>query len=119
MSGGVAACCSGRQSMIPALCRAMAEAIALTKLAVGMKHMRALLFDLQCGQEPGTLIDSTCARVDNVAAIAVPAGKDFTHEAVKPEHAAVKVPFLQECVPRGIIMTAYIKTCKNIANIMF
>jgi hypothetical protein len=102
--------------MIPALCAAMAEAIAPTKLAVEIEHMPALLFDWQCGQERETMIDSTCARVDNAAAIAVPAGKDFTHEAVK--HSAVKVPFLPECVPRGIIMTAYIKTCKNMADIM-
>jgi hypothetical protein len=37
-------------------------------------------------------------------------------ETVK--HVTVKVKFLQECVQRGIIMIAYIKTCKNIADIM-
>ncbi len=83
--------------------------------SVEIKHMSALLFDWQCGQEPETLIDSMCARVDNAAAIAVAAAKNCTHKAAK--HAAVKVPFLQACLPRGIIMIMYIKTCKNIADI--
>ena len=94
----------------------MAEKIAPTKLVVKIKHMRALLFDLQCRQEQETIINSTCVWVDNTAAIAVATGKDFTHETVK--HVTVKVQFLQECVQRGIIMIAYIKTCKNIADIM-
>jgi hypothetical protein len=47
MNGGVVAYYSGRQSTI-ALCTAMAETIALTKLVVKVKHMRAVLFDLQC-----------------------------------------------------------------------
>jgi hypothetical protein len=46
MNGGVVAYHSGRQSIV-ALCTAMAETIALTKLVVKIKHMRPLLFDLQ------------------------------------------------------------------------
>jgi hypothetical protein len=115
INGGVVAYYSGRQSTI-AVCTAMAETIALTKLVVKVKHMRAILFDLQCRQEKKTLINSTCVWVDNVAAIAVATGNDFTHETVK--HVTVKVRFLQECVQRGIIMITYIKTSKNIADIM-
>ena len=62
------------------------------------------------------MINSTCVWVDNTAAIAVATGNDFTHETVK--HVTVKVRFLQECVQRKIIMILYIKTCKNIADIM-
>ncbi len=95
---------------------AMAETIALTKLVVKIKHMRALLFDLQCRQEQEIIINSTCVWVDTTAAIAVATGKHFTHGTVK--HVTVKVQFLQECVQRGIIMIASIKTYKNIADIM-
>jgi len=42
MNGGVVAYYSGRQSIM-ALCTAMAETIALAKLVVKVKHMRALL----------------------------------------------------------------------------
>ena len=105
----------GRQSIV-ALCTAMAETIALAKLVVKVKHMRALLFDLQCRQQQETMINSTCVWVDNTAAIAVATGNDFTHETVK--HVTVKVRFLQECVQRKIIMITYIKTNKNIADIM-
>jgi hypothetical protein len=115
MNGGVVAYYSGRQSIV-ALCTAMAETIALAKLVVKIKHMRALLFDLQCKQEQETMINSTCVWVDNTATIAVATGNDFTHETVK--HVTVKVRFLQECVQRKIIMIAYIKTIKNIADIM-
>ena len=94
----------------------MAETIELAKLVVEVKHMRALLFDLQCRQEQETMINSTCVWVDNTAAIAVATGNDFTHETVK--HVAVKLRFLQECVQRKIILIAYIKTSKNIADIM-
>jgi hypothetical protein len=115
MNGGVVAYYSGRQSTV-ALCTAMAETIALAKLVVKVKHMRALLFELQCRQEQETLINSTCVWVDNTATIAVAKGNDFTHETVK--HVTVKVRFLQECVQRKIILLAYIKTSKNIADIM-
>jgi hypothetical protein len=115
MNGGVVAYYSGRQSIV-ALCTAMAETIALAKLVVKVKHMRALLFDLQCRQQQETMINSTCVWVDNTAAIAVATGNDFTHETVK--HVTVKVRFLQECVQRKIIMITYIKTNKNIADIM-
>ncbi len=117
MNGGVVAYYPGRQSIVT-LCTAMAETIALTKLVAKIKHMRALLFDLQCRQEQETMINSTCVWVDNTAAIAImiATGKDFTHEIVK--HVTAKVQFLQECVQRRIIMMAYIKTCKNIADTM-
>ena len=115
MNGGVVAYYSGRQSTV-ALCTAMAETIALAKLVVKVKHMRALLFDMECRQEQETMINSTCVWVDNTAAIAVATGNDFTHETVK--HVTVKVRFLQECVQKSIIRIVYIKTCKNIADIM-
>ena len=94
----------------------MAETIALAKLVVKIKHTGALLFDLQGRQQQETMINSTCVWVDNTAAIAVATGNDFTHETVK--HVTVKVRFLQECVQRKIIMITYIKTSKNIADIM-
>ena len=75
-----------------------------------------ILFDLQCRQKQQRLINSTCVWVDNATAIAVATGNDFTHETVK--HVTVKVRFLQEFVQRGIIMIAYIKTCRNISDIM-
>ncbi len=79
MNGGVVAYYFGRQSTV-ALCTAMAETIALAKLVVKVKHMRALLFDMQCRQEQETMINSTCVWVNNTAAIAVATGNDFTHE---------------------------------------
>jgi hypothetical protein len=82
----------------------MAETIALAKIVVKIKHIREILFDLQCRQEQETMINSTCV------------GNDFTHETVK--HVKVKVRFLQECVQHKIIMIVYIKTSKNIADIM-
>ncbi len=57
MNGGVVAYYSGRQSTV-ALCTAMAELIALAKIVVKLKHMRAILFDLQCRQEQETMINS-------------------------------------------------------------
>ena len=113
MNGGVVAYYSERQPTVALslpLCTAMAETIALAKLVVKIKHMRALLFDLQCTQEQKTMIHSTCVWVDNTAAIAVAKGNDFTHETVK--HVTVKVCFIQECVQREIIMITYIKTSK-------
>jgi hypothetical protein len=44
MNGGVVAY-SGRQSTV-VLCTAMTETIALAKLVVKVKHIRAILFDL-------------------------------------------------------------------------
>ena len=64
MNGGVVAYYSGKQSAI-ALCTATAETIAPTKLVVRVKHMRAILFDLQCRQGQETKINSTCVWVDN------------------------------------------------------
>jgi hypothetical protein len=78
--------------------------------------MRAILFELQCRQEQETMINSTCLKVDNTAAIAVATGNDSTHETVK--HVTVKVRFLQECVQHKIIMIVYMKTSKSIADIM-
>ena len=40
----------------------------------------------------------------------------MTHETVK--HVTVKVRFLQECVLNKIVLLVYIKTCKNLADIM-
>jgi hypothetical protein len=77
----------------------MAETIALVTLVVKVKHMRALLFDMQCMQEQETMINSICVWVDNTAAIAVATGNDFTHETVK--RVTVKVRFLQECVQKS------------------
>ncbi len=59
INSGVGAYYSGRQSTV-ALCTGMAETIALAKLVVKVKHMRALLFDMQCRQEQETMINSTC-----------------------------------------------------------
>jgi hypothetical protein len=59
MNGGIVAYYSGRQSTV-VLCTAMAETMALAKIAVKIKHMRAILFDLQCKQEQETMINSTC-----------------------------------------------------------
>jgi hypothetical protein len=44
MNGGVIAYYSGRQSIVGP-CTAMAETIALAKLVVKVKHVRANLFD--------------------------------------------------------------------------
>jgi hypothetical protein len=96
--GGVVAYYSGRQSIV-ASCTVTAKTIALTKLVVKIKHMRALLFDLQCRQEQETIINSTCVWVDNTAAIAVATGKDSTHETVK--HVAVKLSFLRSVCNAG------------------
>ena len=41
-----------------------------------------------------------------------------TRDVNDHEHVTVKVRFLQECVQRKIILLAYIKTSKNIADIM-
>ena len=115
MNGAVVAYYSGRQTTV-ALCTAMAETIALAKVVVKVKHMRALLSDLQCQQEEETSIGSICVWVDNTAALAVANGNDFTHETVK--HVTVKVRFLQECVQRRIILLAYVRTNQNISDIM-
>jgi hypothetical protein len=49
MNGGVVAYYSGRQSTVALLvCTAMAETSALAKIVVKIKHMSAILFDLQC-----------------------------------------------------------------------
>jgi hypothetical protein len=89
---------------------------SLAKPVVKVKHIWAVLFDLQCRQQQETMINSTCVWVDNTAAIAVATGNDFTHETVK--HVTVKVRFLQACVQQKIIMISYIKTNKGIADIM-
>jgi hypothetical protein len=91
MNGGVVAYYSGSQ-MTVALCTALAEAVALAKLVVKIKHMRALLFDLQICQDQETQINSTCVWVDNTAAIAVATGNDFAHETIR--HVTDKVRFL-------------------------
>ncbi len=82
MNSGVVEYYSGTQSTV-ALCTAMAETSVLAKLIVKVKHMRAILFYMQCRQEQETMINSTCVWVDNIAAIAVATGNNFTHETVK------------------------------------
>ena len=98
------------------LCAQLWQAIVLANVFVKVKHMRALLFDLQCCQDQETQTNGTCVWVDNTAAIAVATGNDFTHETVK--HLTVKVRFLQEYVQLKIILLVYIKTGKNISDIM-
>jgi hypothetical protein len=90
LNGGPIAYYSGRQTTT-ALCTAMAETIALAKLVVEIKHLRALMFDLQAVQLQGTLISSTIVWIDNTSALAVATGNDFTHATVK--HVTVKVRF--------------------------
>ena len=94
----------------------MAETIALAKLVVKIKYLRALLQDLNFCQTKETNIGSTIVWVDNTAALAVATGSDFTHETVK--HVTVKVRFLQECVQRRIVRLSYINTHKNISDMM-
>ena len=115
LNGGPVAYYSGRQSTV-ALCTAMAETIALAKLVVKIKHLRALLHDLQCCQNRETTIESTIVWVDNTAALAVATGNDFTHETVK--HVTVKVRFLQECVQHKMIRLTYVTTRKNVSDMM-
>ena len=57
-----------------------------------VKHLRAILFDLQCRQVEPTYIDSTIVWVDNTAKSAVANSNDFTHITVK--HVTLKVRFL-------------------------
>ena len=66
--------------------------------------------------QEGHVWGGSTPEVDNTAAIAVAMGNDFTHETVK--HVTVKVLFLQECVQNKIVLLVYIKTCKNLADIM-
>ncbi len=111
MNGGVIAYYS-RRKMTVALCTAMTETFALAKLVAKFKHMRALWFDLQCCQKQETQMNSTCVWVDNSAAIAVSTGKKNTH------WTNGKVQFIQECAQWKIILLVYIKTGKNISDIM-
>lgn len=115
LNGGPIAYYSGRQTTT-ALCTAMAETIALAKLVVEIKHLRALMFDLQAVQLQGTPISSTIVWIDNTAALAVATGNDFTHATVK--HVTVKVRFLQECVKHKIVRLTYVGTRKNISDMM-
>ena len=82
MNAGAIAWYSGRQTTT-ALCTAMAETIALAKVVVKVKYLRAILFDLPCRQVEPTNIDSTIVWVDNTATLAVANGNDFTHETVR------------------------------------
>jgi hypothetical protein len=106
---------SGRQSTV-ALCTAMEETIALAKLVVKVKYMRAILIEMQCRQEQETMINSTRVWAYNTAAIAVATGNDFTHETVK--HETFKVRFLQECVQRCIIIV-YINDYNSRSIVIF
>ena len=71
----------------------MAETIALTKLVVKVKHMRALMAGLTHPQEGETVLNSTCVWTDNTATLSFAKGDNFTHETVK--HVTVKEQFLQ------------------------
>ena len=115
MNGGVVAYHSARQTVV-ALCTAMAETIALTKVVTKIKHMLALLFCMDCVQHEETLINSVMVWCDNTATLAVANGEDFTHETVK--HLSIKVKFLQECVQKGIVVLGYISTEKNPTDIL-
>ena len=115
MKGAVVAYSSARQGTV-ALCTAMAETIALTKLVFKVKHMRALMAGLTHPQEGGTVINGTRVWTDNTATLSVAKGDNFTHETVK--HVTVKVRFLQECIQRNIITLAHIKTTENTADIL-
>ena len=68
------------------------------EVVVKVKHLRAILLDLQCRKVEPTYIDNVIVWVDNTACITLAAANsnDLTHETVK--HSAVKVRFLQECV---------------------
>ena len=57
MNAGAIVWYSGSQTTT-ALCTAMVETIALAKVAVNMKYLRAILFDLQCRQVEPMYIDS-------------------------------------------------------------
>ena len=46
------------------MCTAMAETIALAKLVIKIKHLRAFMQDLQVRQNQETQIESTIAWVD-------------------------------------------------------
>ena len=115
LNGGAIAYYSGRQSTV-ALCTAMAETIALAKLVVKIKYLRAMLHDLQFCQHEQTNVGSTIVWVDNTAALAVATGSDFTHEPVK--HVTVKVRFLQECEQRKVVRYSYVTTSKNLSDMM-
>ena len=54
MNAGAISWYSGRQTTT-ALCTAVAETIAIDKVVVKVKHLRAVLFELQCRQvEPSS-----------------------------------------------------------------
>jgi hypothetical protein len=61
-----------------------------------IKHLRAVMFNLQAGELQGTPIrvSSTIVCLDITAALAVSTGNDFTQETVK--HVIVQVRFLQK-----------------------
>ena len=113
INGAFFAYYSVRESSV-ALCTAMAETIALTKLVVKVKHMQALMPGLTHPQEDETVINSTCVWTDNTATLSVAKGDNFTHETVKH----VKVQFIHECIQHNIITLAHIKTTQNTADIL-
>ena len=59
MNGGEVAYCSGGQLTV-AQCTVIAETISQAKLVEKVKHMRAILFGLQCRQEQEKLVNITC-----------------------------------------------------------
>ena len=96
----------------------MAETIALAKVIVKVKYLRAILFDLQCRQVEPTYIDSAIVWVDNTATLVLANGNNFTQETFK--HIPVNVRFLQECVKSKIILSLLARICshQNIADIL-
>ena len=72
----------------------MAEAIALAKIVMKVRYLRAIMFDLQCIQVKPKKIESTVTiiYVYNTATLAIETGNDFTHVV---KHTTVKIRFLQ------------------------
>ena len=103
MNGAVVAYYLACQSTV-ALRIAMAETIALTKLVIKVKHMRALMAGLTHPQEGETVINSTCGWTGEAATLSVAKGNNFTHEKVK--HVTVKRQFLQKCIQHNVLTLA-------------
>ena len=55
----------------------MAETIALAKLVVKVKYLRAILFTPKCSQDKDSIFNSTCVWVDDEAALADATGNNF------------------------------------------
>lgn len=91
----------------------MAETIALAKLVVKIKHLHALMHDLQCCQNRETKIENTIVWVHNTATLVVSTWNDFTVKQI-----TVKVRFLKERVQHKMILLTYVATRKNVSDMM-